>query len=159
MNRILISIIISVAIVSCTGRGRGPLVKASFEENSETSMPAMMSDFAPGRPVIDKIDAKVEPCADCITIGKLISNKKDFAGKAISVKGIVTKVNEEIMDRNWVHIQDGTEADGVFDFTITTSQNVKTGDLVTFNGVIAIDKDFGYGYAYDIIMESAQIVK
>ena len=147
----------AVAIVSCTGRGRGPLVKESFE-NNETSIPAIMSGFSHGRPVIDKIDINIEPCADCITIAKLISNKNDFVGKIISVKGIVTKVNEEIMGRNWIHIQDGTEAEGVFDLTITSNQNAQTGETVTFKGTIAIDKDFGYGYSYDIIMENAQTV-
>ena len=157
MNRILISLILSVAIMSCKGGGRGPLVKESFEDN-ETGM-ISMSDFSYGRPVIDKIDAKIEPCADCITIENLFANKNNFAGKTVSIKGIVVRVNEEIMNRNWTHIQDGTEYDGMFDLTVTTNQNVKEGDTITFRGEIAIDKDFGFGYFYDIIMENAQIIK
>ena len=156
MNKILISVILSIAIMSCKGRTSSPLVKESFE-HEETNMPSM-SDFSPGRPIIDRIDVKVEPCADCIIIEKIIANKKDFADKTISVKGIVTRINEGIMGKNWVHIQDGTGVEGAFDLTVTTIQNVKKGDTVTFKGTIAIDKDFGYGYFYDIIMEDAQIV-
>ena len=118
-----------------------------------------MMSLGHGKPAANKINAKVEPCADCITIENLIANKNDFAGKTISMKGVVAKVNEEIMGRNWVHIQDGTEADGIFDFTVTTNQSVKTGDIVTFKGIIAVDKDFGYDYFYEIIMEDAQIIR
>lgn len=157
MNRILIVIIISAAIISCKGSRKGPLVTESFENDEQQNMPTMTMGHS--RPVVDKIDAKVEPCADCITIGNLVANKKDFAGKTISVKGVVAKINEEIMDRNWVHIQDGTEADGIFNLTVTTNQYIKTGDVVTFKGIIAADKDFGFGYFYDIIMEEAQIIR
>ena len=158
MNKTLISIILSVALISCNGPGKGPLVQESFED-SEPTFPMTMGMQAHGRPVVTKIDVKVAPCADCITIGNVITNKKDFTGKTINIKGVVTKVNDGIMDRNWVHIQDGTEANGIFDFTITTIQDVKEGDELTFNGTIALDRDFGFGYSYDIIMENAQVVR
>jgi hypothetical protein len=31
------------------------------------------------------------------------------------------------------------------------------GDTVTVSGVVVIDKDFGYGYAYDVIIEDAEV--
>ena len=59
------------------------------------------------------------------------------------------------MDRNWVHIQDGTEYSGEFDLTVTTTDNLEAGNQVTFSGKIALNKDFGAGYFYKIIMEDA----
>jgi hypothetical protein len=109
--------------------------------------------------VVTKADIKIEPCADCITIGRLVADKKSFSGKKIRVKGVVTKVNEAIMDKNWIHIQDGTEAEGAFDLTVTSTQAVSVGDTVTFEGKIALDKDFGYGYFYNIIMEEGELIK
>ena len=155
MNRILVSIIIFIAITSCRGAGRGPLINETFED--EPIMPSMV--IGHGRPAVDRIDARVTPCADCITIGNLVANKKDFDGKVISVRGVAARVNDEIMGRNWVHIQDGTEANGVFNLTVTTNQHVESGSVVTLKGTIAIDKDFGFGYFYDIIMEDAQIIR
>jgi len=34
---------------------------------------------------------------------------------------------------------------------------VKTGDIVTVSGVLTTDKDFGAGYAYEAIVEKADI--
>jgi hypothetical protein len=63
------------------------------------------------------------------------------------------------MEKNWVHIQDGTDYEGEFDLTITTSRSVSVGDTVTFEGTIALEKDFGYGYFYNILMEEGDLIK
>ena len=62
------------------------------------------------------------------------------------------------MGKNWVHIQDGTEFEGGYDLTITTNQMVSLGETVTFEGKIVLNKDFGYGYFYNILMEDAKPV-
>jgi len=36
---------------------------------------------------------------------------------------------------------------------------MQVGDVVTFEGVITLDKDFGAGYFYKVIMEEAVLVK
>jgi hypothetical protein len=35
--------------------------------------------------------------------------------------------------------------------------NVQLNEVVTFEGVIALDKDFGAGYKYDIILEQGKL--
>ena len=69
------------------------------------------------------------------------------------------KVNTGILDRNWIHLQDGSgsAADGTNDLTVTTDADVKIGDVVTVTGVLAVGKDFGSGYAYDAILENAKL--
>jgi len=42
---------------------------------------------------------------------------------------------------------------------VTTTESAALGDIVGFEGKIAIDKDFGSGYTYEIIMEEAKIIK
>ncbi|MCK5191648.1 MAG: hypothetical protein KAR12_16510, partial [Methylococcales bacterium] len=54
--------------------------------------------------------------------------------------------------------QDGTEHGEKYDLTITTQAKVKVGDVVVFEGVISVNKDFGSGYSYEIIMEEAQLL-
>jgi ribosomal protein S17 len=73
------------------------------------------------------------------------------------LKGKVTKVNNQIMNRNWIHIQDGSSSDKTIDLTVTTNNEVKLGDVVVVKGTITLSKDFGAGYFYDIIMESATV--
>ncbi|MFC1764982.1 hypothetical protein ACFL6U_23295 [Planctomycetota bacterium] len=60
--------------------------------------------------------------------------------------------------RNWIHLQDGTESNGEFDLTLTTQDNANVGDIVVFVGTIALNRDFGAGYKYDVIMENARRV-
>ena len=106
-----------------------------------------------------KQEVTIEPASGGVTIADIFANKSDYAGKTVRVKGEVTKFNSAIMGRNWVHLQDGTEHEGKFDLTVTTTDNANVGDIVTVEGVIAIDQDFGYGYAYEVLMENAVIIK
>lgn len=104
-----------------------------------------------------KKEVKIETPADCISIGKLFAEKESLAGKTVKVKGQVTKYSPQIMDKNWIHLQDGTENNGQYDLVITTTKEVKTGDIVTLEGKITLNKDFGYGYHFEVMMEEATI--
>lgn len=157
MKKLIIITILTIAVLSCKGPGSGPLVKESFEEKNQAS--PMTGQKHQAQAVTVKADVKVDPCADCTTIGRLIADKKSFSGKTIRVKGQVTKINEQIMGKNWIHIQDGTETEGIYDLTITTDQTAAVGETVTFEGKIVLDKDFGYGYFYNVLMEEGQIIK
>jgi len=97
----------------------------------------------------------VKPAKGGISIAELIANKEKYNGKKVTIKGKVTKFNAEVMDRNWIHVQDGSETNGKFDLTITSKETVNVGDVVTFEGKIAINKDFGAGYVYEILLEQA----
>lgn len=93
-----------------------------------------------------------------VTLATLLSDPSSYNGKKVKVRGVVVKYTEAVMNKNWVHIQDGTEAGGKYDLTITTVAECQIGDLVTFEGTIVLDKDFGYGYAYDVLMEDAMLL-
>lgn len=109
--------------------------------------------------VEQKSGISVAPAQDGLTIAKLYGAKADYAGKKIKMKGQVVKVNNEVMGKNWVHIQDGTNDGDHFDLTITTMDKVEMDAVVTFEGTIAVNKDFGYGYSYELIMEDATLIK
>jgi len=94
-----------------------------------------------------------------ISITDLYAKRDEYAGKTIKMKGQVVKINNEVMGKNWIHIQDGTGSEGDFDLTITTQDKAEVGDVVTFEGSITLKKDFGYGYFYEVIMEDAKLVK
>ena len=107
----------------------------------------------------EKKKVDVKHSKDDVTIAKLFENKKTYTGKTVKIKGQVTKYNAGIMKKNWIHLQDGTDFSGKFDLAITTDQEVKVGDMVTVEGIISLDKDFGFGYFYDVIMENATVSK
>jgi hypothetical protein len=94
-----------------------------------------------------------------ITIADLYGKKDSYNGKSVKICGKVVKYSGGIMNKNWVHIQDGTRAGDKFDLAVTTQDSVKVGDVVIFEGVIALNKDVGAGYFYDVIMENAGVKK
>jgi hypothetical protein len=91
-----------------------------------------------------------------ITIHELYANKDAYENQIVVIRGIVTKVNQGILDKNWIHIQDGTSHGENNDLTITTDDLPKIDEIVTFQGKISLNKDFGAGYKYDVIMEEGK---
>jgi len=106
-----------------------------------------------------KAGIAIAPAAGSISIAELWADKDKYSGKVIKIKGQVVKINEQVMGKNWIHIQDGSGDSGNFDLAVTTLDGMKMDDVVTFEGVITLNKDFGAGYFYEIIMEDAKLVK
>lgn len=91
-----------------------------------------------------------------IKLNELIAQKAKYNGKQVTVSGEIVKANYGIMGKNWYHLQDGTKIGGKnCDFTITSAENLPMGAKVGFEGKLVLNKDFGSGYKYDILMEDA----
>lgn len=109
-------------------------------------------------PVLD-ISAKEKPMAKekgALTVADVYSKKQSLNGKVITVTGNVVKVSDGIMGKSWIHIQDGTGGKETSDLVFTSAtQSATVGDHVTAKGTVSIDKDFGYGYFYPVIVEEA----
>ncbi len=119
-----------------------------------------VQEVTPGSQVsAEKSAVKVETVEGTVSIGELFSNPGSYEGKTIKVHGEVTKFNAAIMDRNWVHLQDGTESEGKFDLTATSTESFMVGSVVTVEGVVVLNQDFGYGYSYEILLENTTAVK
>jgi hypothetical protein len=101
---------------------------------------------------------KINPPPGGITLAELFANKEKYNGKKVRVKGQCVKLNNMIMNRNWIHISDGSVKEEGVDLTVTTTEQVNLGDIVSFEGVISLNKDFGAGYKYEIIMEEATLL-
>ena len=89
-------------------------------------------------------------------IAELVKDPKKFEGKTVQISGICTKLNEGIMNRNWIHLQDGSKDD--FDLVVTSDVIVEVGKVVTMKALVTLNKDFGAGYKYDLILENGTIV-
>lgn len=102
---------------------------------------------------------KIEPAKNGVTIAAILKDPKAYEGKTITVKGKVTKYTAGVMGKNWVHIQDGTSSNGKFEIVITTLATLTEGDIVTFEGPLTLNKDLGYGYFFEVLMEDARVIK
>lgn len=91
------------------------------------------------------------------TIAEIFAKKADLTGKEVSVRGKVAKFTAEVMNKNWIHLQDGTGDAGANDLTVTTSATVAVGNTVLVRGKLSTDKDFGYGYKYELLIEDATV--
>jgi hypothetical protein len=93
------------------------------------------------------------------TVAELYAERDDLAGKTVALRGKVVKYNAGIMGRNWLHLQDGTgdAAAGNHDITVTSSDTTAVGEIVLVQGTVSVDKDFGSGYRYEIIVEDASV--
>jgi hypothetical protein len=156
MNKLILAFSFLLFISSCKP-GAGPLVRDNFSEPGTDQAVGQKNNKSSVK--IEKMNVKVEPCKDCTMLADLLENKKAYSGKNIKVSGKVTKFNPSIMGKNWIHIQDGSEYNGEFDLTITTDREVTVGETITFEGKIALDKDFGYGYFYSVLMEEGKPVQ
>jgi hypothetical protein len=107
---------------------------------------------APAASAIEGID-KV---ADGNTIAELYADKQKLDGKTVRVRGKVTKFTAGVMGRNWIHIRDSSTKD---DLTITTNDMAAVDNVIVAEGKLALNKDFGYGYVYPLIVEEASVTK
>lgn len=92
-----------------------------------------------------------------IKISELLKDLKKYEGKTIQLTGVCSKVNAGIMDRNWIHIKDGSQDD--YDLVITSDTFVPEGKTFTMKALVTLNKDFGAGYVYDLILENGVLVK
>jgi hypothetical protein len=92
------------------------------------------------------------------TIAEIFDAGGDLAGQVVSVRGRVVKFSGQILGTNFLHLRDGTSSkQGQADLTVTTKTEVAVGSLVVVSGVVTADKDFGFGYSYDLIVEDASV--
>lgn len=99
--------------------------------------------------------------ADAQTVADVWAKKASLKEKTVSIRGKVVKYNAGVMGKNWLHLQDGSgdASKGTHDITITSQDPAAKGDVVTIKGVVRLDKDFGAGYTYAVIVEEAKVVK
>jgi len=146
------------SVLFLEGISEEPIAAKTENNTTTTAVPNGGLGDKPAKPSIEKQEVKIEKGEGCTSIADIFSKKAELNGKIIKVKGQVTKFSEGIMNKNWIHLQDGTAAGDKFDLTITSpTAVVKVGDIITLEGKIATDKDFGYGYFYDVIMEDATV--
>lgn len=92
------------------------------------------------------------------TVAEVYAEKDQLAGQEIVFRGKVVKTNAGIMGKNWLHVRDGSGAEGTNNLTVTTPFVLpNVGDTVLVTGVLELDKDFGMGYQYDLIIEDAKV--
>lgn len=146
LNRTFETIIFSGGVM---GEGSAdPLGKTSHNTQSKAPQTAAV-----------KVDRATGPNA--YTVEELYTKSGELDSKGIVVRGKVVKVSENIMGKNWIHIQDGSgdPSKGTNDIIVTSNELLSVGDIATLKGTLYTNKDFGSGYKYAVIVEEASVKK
>ena len=137
----------------------------SGADQSKISPQGMTSQSSGGsaRAIVSFTGIKVEKSTaqNGYTVGELFAKAVKLNGQKVTVKGRVVKISPNIMGKNWIHIQDGSgdPTDNTHDLVVPSSAIVEKGTIISLEGVLAAEKDFGFGYKYDVLIEDAVVVK
>lgn len=107
----------------------------------------------------EKIKVKKATGPNAHTIAEIFKKKDKLKNKQVVISAKVVKVSSGIMNKNWIHLQDGTgsHATADNDLVVTSDAIPLVGDMVTVKGKLELNKDFGGGYKYNVIIEKANI--
>ncbi|NIM02256.1 MAG: hypothetical protein GTN89_16135 [Acidobacteria bacterium] len=159
---------ISIANPQAMGRFESKALGRTFEEiyfgtlpKKRTSPPLMTSGANPhgSASTAEKIAVQKASGPTGRTVAEVYATKGDLDGKVVSLRGKVVKFSEDILGRNWIHLRDGSgdAATGTHDITVTTSATAAVGEVILIEGTVGLDRDFGSGYRYAVIVEDARI--
>ena len=95
------------------------------------------------------------------TVEEVITKRVELKDKTVLVRGKVVKFTPEILNKNWIHLRDGSgsASDNTHDVVVTTNDQARAGDVVVVKGLVRTDKDLGSGYAYKVLIEEATLQK
>ena len=133
-------------------------LKKTFDELVFASLGREHAIANPMQPVpeIAVGDEPIKKAEDGYTVAEVFANRGTLRGKLVKVRGRVVKVSQGIMDRNWIHLKDGTGEQGHDKIVFRSEDQVaQVGSIVTAEGRLETEQDFGYGYRYEVLVEDA----
>lgn len=89
-----------------------------------------------------------------ITLAELFKNKEKYNGQLVRFNGIVTKVSQNIMGKNWYHIG---EKNKNYDVVVSSTDNSNLNDNVSVEGIITLNKNIGGGYNFPVFIEDGKV--
>lgn len=112
----------------------------------------------PARQFVGKqaTESPVQKLEGGLRIKEIVAQAESLQGKELRLSAKVIKVNADIMDRHWLHLQDGSLDQ--FDLVCTSKTLVPVGHVVNLKATLSLNRDFGAGYQYDLILEDAEVI-
>jgi hypothetical protein len=147
-----------VALSGCAKKEPAAEVAKAPEAPAASAAPQMPAGHPAAEPAEDVDLSGIAKADGGKTVAEVFAEKDTLGGQPVTVRGKVVKVNAGIMGKNWLHVRDGSGAEGTNDLTVTTAGELPAvGATVIVTGPVTLDKDFGAGYTYDVIVEDAEV--
>ncbi len=150
----------AVSVAGCNGK---PNEAAKTDAAPTTTAPAgataMPADHPQARPTGEVDLTGIVKAEGGKSVLDVYTEKDALVNQKVVVRGKVVKTNAGIMSKDWVHIRDGSGEEGKNDLTVTTTSQPlpNVGDTVLVTGTVILDKDFGMGYQYPVLIEDAEV--
>jgi hypothetical protein len=138
--------ILFASSASLVGENAADKPVAKLDGNANIKKPAATKAPAAG---------EIKPLPDGKTVADIYAESDQLKDQVISLRAKVTKVNRNIMGRNWITLQDGTGTKPGHKIVATSQETATIGDLVIAKGTINTDIDLGRGYFYEVMLEDA----
>lgn len=153
----LLALAVAATLAGCAKKEE-PAAAAPAPAAATPTMPAGEAHPTPAAPAADVDLTGIAKAEGGKTVAEVFAEKDALAGQPVTFRGKVVKTNPNIMGKNWLHVRDGSGADGTNDLTVTTAGAMpNVGDTVVVTGPVVLNKDFGMGYQYDVLIEDAQV--
>lgn len=165
LNRTFDSVIFSSGLIDAglAATGASSFTEAlSSEGRVPSSDPLAEGSAKASVPFFSDIQVDKATAGNSFTIAEIFEKAAELSGQKVTVRGKVMKVTPKIMGMTWYHIQDGTgePAAKTHDLVVTSNSDpLDDADVVTVEGIVAANKDFGAGYKYAVLVEEATITK
>jgi hypothetical protein len=154
-----LAIAVLVAIAGCSKKEPAADSAKAPEPPAAAAQPQMPAGHPSAKPAAEVDLTGLAKAEGGRTVEEVFVEKAALAGQKVTLRGKVVKVNAGIMGTNWLHVRDGSGGEGTNDLTVTTVGTVpNVGDTVLLTGTVALNKDFGMGYSYDVIVEDADVM-
>jgi uncharacterized lipoprotein NlpE involved in copper resistance len=156
------SVLALAAALSVAGCNNKPQEAAKTDAAPATApagAAAMPADHPPARPTGEVDLTGIVKAEGGKTVAEVFAETGALAGQKVAVRGKVVKTNAGIMNKDWLHVRDGSGQEGTNDLTVTTNSQPlpNVGDTVLIKGTVVLDKDFGMGYQYPVLIEDAEV--
>ena len=153
-----LALAVLVALSGCAKKEPAAEVAKAPEAPAASAAPQMPAGHPAAEPGEEVDLSGIAKAEGGKTVAEVFAEKDALGGQPVTVRGKVVKVNAGIMGKNWLHVRDGSGAEGTNDLTVTTAGELPAlGATVVVTGPVTLDKDFGMGYAYDVIVEDAEV--
>lgn len=131
------------------------LVSRLVPEGMENELKAPLHKAHPGGqggeiPAADQAPAPLE-------LAELLNNPSAYENRWVEFSGTCVKVNEGIMGRNWVHLKALGENGG--EAVLTTQETIEVGQVVRMQALVRLNRDFGSGYKYALLLEEGRRIR
>jgi hypothetical protein len=160
-------LLVAAAALGCQHEGAPPPRSRSSSTPDASLAPshpaasAAHRSAAPIEPSVGDVRVPKAEGKEAKTVAEVFAERETLKNRSVAVRGTVVKSLSGIMGRNWLHVRDGSGSSTAKDddLTVTSLQSAAVGDVVTVKGTVHVDRDFGAGYRYPVIVEDATFVK